>query len=201
MAPKIVDRDARRRAILDAAATTFAQRGYRNTTMDEIAAAAGLAKGTLYLSYKSKEELFFALFEDFADEAAMPDTALPPGADPLETVTAVLCGIAARLDADSVIVPLTLEFWSASGVEATGARFGDRYRAMLDMFAGQMVALLRQGQADGTLAAELPLESLAANLLALIDGLIVQRWVDPAMSIEARLRDALPHLLAGLRAR
>lgn len=195
----MVDRDARRRTILDAAARVFAARGYRQATMDEIAAAAGLAKGTLYLTYMSKEELFFGLFESFADEAVLPASALPEDGDPLDTITAILGLIGARLDADAIIVPLTLEFWSAAGVEATADRFGERYRAMLDMFAGQITALLRQGQADGKLKAGLPLEAIASNLLALIDGLIVQRWVDPAMSIEQRLRDALPHLLEGLR--
>ena len=50
----------KRRAILDAATLAFAEQGYRNTSMDEIAAAAGVAKGTLYLYFPRKVDLLFA---------------------------------------------------------------------------------------------------------------------------------------------
>lgn len=49
----------RRAEILDAASKVFAARGYRDATLEEVAAAAGLAKGTLYLYFASKEEMFW----------------------------------------------------------------------------------------------------------------------------------------------
>jgi AcrR family transcriptional regulator len=48
----------RREDILAAAGRVFARRGYRNTEMQAVADEAGIAKGTLYLYYKSKEHLF-----------------------------------------------------------------------------------------------------------------------------------------------
>lgn len=52
---------ARRRAeILDAAGRVFAQRGYPGTDMQAVADAAHVAKGTLYLYFTSKEDLFLA---------------------------------------------------------------------------------------------------------------------------------------------
>ena len=48
-------------AILDAADRLFTRFGYRRTTMDDIATEAGVAKGTLYLYYPSKEALFGAI--------------------------------------------------------------------------------------------------------------------------------------------
>ncbi|HXW84374.1 MAG TPA: helix-turn-helix domain-containing protein, partial [Candidatus Binataceae bacterium] len=50
-----------RAAILDAAMRLFAQYGYRRTSIDDIARAAEIAKGTVYLSFTSKEEVFRAL--------------------------------------------------------------------------------------------------------------------------------------------
>lgn len=50
----------RRAAILDAASGVFALRGYRDTNLQNVADALGVAKGTLYLYYASKEELFLA---------------------------------------------------------------------------------------------------------------------------------------------
>jgi hypothetical protein len=46
--------------ILDAARTVFAQRGFAGATIDAIALAAGVAKGTVYLYFESKRELFLA---------------------------------------------------------------------------------------------------------------------------------------------
>jgi AcrR family transcriptional regulator len=50
----------KRRAILEAATVMFAEQGYRNTSMDELAAKVGVAKGTLYLYFPKKIDLLFA---------------------------------------------------------------------------------------------------------------------------------------------
>src|SRR5579863_9778452 len=51
----------RREAILDAARKVFARNGFAGGIVDEIAAEAGLAKGTIYLYFKSKKEIYRAL--------------------------------------------------------------------------------------------------------------------------------------------
>src|SRR5947209_8074000 len=43
--------------ILDAARTVFSRKGYAETAVDDVAEEAGIAKGTLYLYFKSKEQL------------------------------------------------------------------------------------------------------------------------------------------------
>ena len=47
-----------KRAIFDAAIKIFSTNGYEGATMDDMAQAAGVAKGTLYYYFKSKEEIF-----------------------------------------------------------------------------------------------------------------------------------------------
>src|SRR5580698_7623024 len=54
------DRDARREAILDAAAEVFMEEGFAAASMSAIAARVGGSKGTLYNYFKSKEALFEA---------------------------------------------------------------------------------------------------------------------------------------------
>jgi AcrR family transcriptional regulator len=77
MNPPRGDAEARRALILDAALQMFGQYGYRRTSMDDIAGEAGIAKGTIYLSFASKEEVFQALSQRLAQrmlagaEAAM----------------------------------------------------------------------------------------------------------------------------------
>ncbi len=50
---------AKRERILEAASELFVRRGYRKTSVDEVAKLAGIAKGTVYLYYRSKAELVF----------------------------------------------------------------------------------------------------------------------------------------------
>jgi len=72
---------ARRGSILAAALTVFASHGFAAARLDEVAARAGVAKGTLYLYFRDKEALFEALVRDAAapllehmrKETAAPD--------------------------------------------------------------------------------------------------------------------------------
>ncbi len=54
----------KRSGILDAALRTFVKRGYSETKVAEIASEAGVAEGTLYNYFQSKEDLLLALFDE-----------------------------------------------------------------------------------------------------------------------------------------
>jgi AcrR family transcriptional regulator len=56
-------REERADRILDAAAALILRWGYNKTTIDDIARMAGVAKGTIYLHWKTREDLFLALME------------------------------------------------------------------------------------------------------------------------------------------
>ena len=71
-APRTQPPDVRRDQLLDAAEQVFLSQGLRATTVADVAAAAGLAKGTVYLHFDSKDALVAALrrrYLDRADEA------------------------------------------------------------------------------------------------------------------------------------
>jgi len=57
--------EQRRAEILEAALALFSSKGFHDTTMEEVANAAGVAKGTIYLYFQSKEHLLLALKRDF----------------------------------------------------------------------------------------------------------------------------------------
>jgi AcrR family transcriptional regulator len=66
-ASRRISQEARRQLILDAALTEFAERGFEAARLDDIAARAGVAKGTLYLYFDDKEKLFEALIRNAVD--------------------------------------------------------------------------------------------------------------------------------------
>jgi AcrR family transcriptional regulator len=57
------EKEQRRNDILDAAEEVFFKKGIEPSTMDEVAEKAELSKGTLYLYFKSKEDIRFAIFQ------------------------------------------------------------------------------------------------------------------------------------------
>jgi len=61
-------RGERRAAILDAAIETFAQRGFHHARVSDVARQAGVADGTIYLYFKSKDDLLISLFEEKMEE-------------------------------------------------------------------------------------------------------------------------------------
>src|SRR3954447_19961280 len=68
-----VGRTERKRTAITAAATTlFLRGGYRGTSMDEIAAAAGVSKQTLYKQFSGKERLFTGVVEAMVTAAGDP---------------------------------------------------------------------------------------------------------------------------------
>lgn len=56
-----------RKAILDAAITLFASKGYEKTSMEKLAKAAGIGKGTIYRYFHTKSEIFLAFCEEELD--------------------------------------------------------------------------------------------------------------------------------------
>jgi AcrR family transcriptional regulator len=61
------DPDAKKRHILEAARRLLVERDFQEIVLDDVAKKAGVAKGTLFLHFKNKEELFSAAFAEMAD--------------------------------------------------------------------------------------------------------------------------------------
>lgn len=91
------EKESRRRDLLRAASSTFAVQPYGEVTVAEIAQGAGLAKGTVYLYFRTKEELFLQLLSeelsgwfDEVEAALARETALLPAPDLAELLTSTL---------------------------------------------------------------------------------------------------------------
>src|SRR6478672_4555990 len=91
----------KREAILRAATSVFAHNGYFNSKVADIARAAGVADGTVYLYFKSKEDILHSIFDRSVEEAL--DAArkqLESVADPKEKLRQIAFLHLERLGAD-----------------------------------------------------------------------------------------------------
>src|SRR5258708_19895226 len=77
-----------RAALLATAASVFAERGYQGASVEEIAERAGYSHGAVYSNFTGKEDLFFAVFEEYMAERARELAATQSGLDEDATLEA-----------------------------------------------------------------------------------------------------------------
>jgi AcrR family transcriptional regulator len=137
--PKRLSRKVREQQMLDAAVSVFAQRGYHETSMDDVAVRAGISKPMVYLYLGSKEELFARCLEQEsrrlldAIAAAVVDGKEPPPPDEQlwRALHAVFTVVSKHRDGWTVL--------HRQGMKATGA-LGERAAAL----RGQTIEVVRQ---------------------------------------------------------
>src|SRR3954451_1501963 len=129
----------KRRAMLDAATTAFLRNGYAGTSMDEIAALAGVSKQTVYKHFDSKERLFFDIVTSTVNEASDPVYNDVLGLEDSGDVEADLRGLAQRLLA-RVMQPRILQLRRL--VIGESGRFPELGRTLYEQGPGRTIAAL-----------------------------------------------------------
>jgi AcrR family transcriptional regulator len=101
---------ATRRKLLDAAKRIFAKDGFEAARLEDIAAGAGYTRGAFYANFKSKEDIFFALFEEWVRERIESLTnAIRRHSSPREKLAALRSHYA-ELATDRRLVLISMEF-------------------------------------------------------------------------------------------
>lgn len=161
------DRAAKRERILDAAERVFAHRGFFAAKVADIAREAGVADGTIYLYFKSKDDLLISLFESrivrVNQQLAVAVAAAPhPRAQLTAFVRTYLQLIADQPTAAEV---LTIELRQSTKFmrEYSARRFGE----LLAILA----AVIAAGQERGELTAEVPAPVAARMIWGVLDEL------------------------------
>jgi AcrR family transcriptional regulator len=200
MAARIVDRPAKTGAIVRAAAQVFAQQGYQAATMEAIAERTGIGKGTVYEYFRNKQELFFAVFDDYITsmERVARQSAALPAASAAAQIRQALHTVLAMSAESRDLFPLVFEFWSASASPDRQTRvatmFRDTYAKFRTLIAGQ----IREGQRTGEFDRTADATRIAAVLVGALDGLFLQAWFDPALDPVSMGDDFVNILLRGL---
>lgn len=174
-------RDLKARAIVEAAANVFAESGFRSARMADVAARAGIGKGTVYEYFRSKEDLFLAVFDAFG--AGMLDGILAElephpasAAEYLRRFTHVALTAFQRV---LYLYPLTMEFWSAAATSELKGRLMAEFRGTYAAYRGVLARVIREGQNAGELGTHVEPEHMASALVGAIDALFLQAWLDP----------------------
>jgi AcrR family transcriptional regulator len=161
-APRAERADAarNRRRVLAAAERLFAREGVENVSMDAVAAAAGVGKGTVYRRFGDRAGLALALLDtrerELQDQLIRGAPPLGPGAPAAERLAAFVGAYAALLERHGELI-----------AHAETAAPGSRYRAGVYAFWRRHVELLlaeARAGADAAVLADFVLAPLAGDL-------------------------------------
>jgi AcrR family transcriptional regulator len=167
------DKAARREDILAAAKKVFASKGYHATTIADIAKQAGVAYGSVYWYFTSKDELFHELMT--SEEQALRSH-----------LATALAGIDPKADTDAGFreaVRATFEFFEADRATvkllfrdsyALGDRFEKHLFGIYERFVTDIEAMIKAAQKRGTIIPAPP-RMVAFSLAALIGQLAHRR--------------------------
>ncbi len=199
MVPRKVDKAAKRAEIIAGATEVFSRKGFQGASVDDIAEAAGVSKGTVYLYFDNKEDVFFATFQSFEGEvAAQFEASMACESSAAGKLALSLREVAVTLRENIDVFPLTLEVWAAASSGKTRDRFAVAMEGLYHEFRGMAAALIEAGKAAGEFREDVNAEAVAAWVVGGLDGLILQSWFDPSIDVSRLTEDFLQVLLQGI---
>lgn len=166
----------KRQRILEGALRAFAQNGFYNTRVSEIASEAGVADGTIYLYFKNKDDLLISLFEDQMEWIIVRLR---------EELDAVEGGLLAKLRAFvhlhfrlAVERPDLAEFITVELRQS--AKFVKEYEnPKFADYLKMLHSLIDRGQREGILRADLDSRLVTRALFGALDEVLLQLVLEP----------------------
>jgi TetR/AcrR family fatty acid metabolism transcriptional regulator len=162
----------KRESILRAATRVFARNGYFNSKVADIARAAGVADGTVYLYFKSKEEILHSIFDQNMAEAIAADRKLIGKLrDPREKLRRIATLHLERLGADrdlAVVFQVELRGSTKFMQEFSAAGFAE--------YLGLLRAIFEEGQRAGVFRKELNAKVAAKIFFGALDEMATN-WI------------------------
>lgn len=192
--PRLADPDLperRRGQILEAARSCFRERGFRQTTIEEICAEARISPGALYRYFGSKADIVAAIAMDARAEA---EAAL----DTLANAEGLVDGLAemARAffdtfdrDGDAALLADTWAEAARDPVLAKALRQRDR------VAVGRVAAAIEKAARSGRVYPALSPEEAAETLMATLEGIALRRTLGTGAEAVRRFRTLALHVL------
>ncbi len=178
---------ASRETILDGAFQAFTKGGYRDTAIDDIAAAAEISKGGIYFHFPTKEAIFRELMRTTADKLIEKvETAVAAELDPIRKAEVALATVLEVFAGHRTMARLFFE------AGAGGRGFQAETNALHDRFARLIQSYLDDAIAQGTIPA-IDTRVTSVVWFGALDE-VVARWL--LAERPGRLEDAYPTLRA-----
>jgi AcrR family transcriptional regulator len=186
--------ELRREEILAAALSCFAERGYHETTVDDIASRAGLSKGAVYWHFAGKREIFLTALDLYVEESLARFRAAAVGSKTAREGLERISDAALATVPESGLVEATLDFLAHA---TRDDEFRVRFRRLWTGCSELVGAQLQRGIDSGEFRS-FDTEAMATAMFAAMDGLFVQSVVLPEIRPAPIWKTTLEILLKGV---
>jgi AcrR family transcriptional regulator len=174
---RVESQAATRAALLRAAAGLFVRVGYEAASIEAITEAAGFTRGAFYSNFASKEELFLALVESRIEEnLAQIAAAFQQGETATDRIRSGGAFLDSLVERDREWCLLYMEFWSRA---IRDAKLRHRFARQYELWRGGIAQMIEDRYAELGLKVDAPSRELASALVALFEGQVMQRLIDP----------------------
>jgi len=169
--PKIVDKEKMMQLIISSALQVFAKHGVNNASMNNIAQEMGVAKGTLYRYFSSKEELIkniTGLHFQKLEKRLIPENYF-------HTLEGFLLHIEQALlisEEDSIFIPVFFEIF---GPSFSSSSFVNKYNDFFDVLACHYSKNLQLLIDNGCIESNINSKYLGRILVSMLDGIVLHK--------------------------
>ena len=175
----------KKQAILAAAYKVFDAHGYAASTVDQVAAQAHIAKGSVYNYFHSKQDIFMELFtEQSAGDEAEVDRLVAGRGSAVEKLEKYMNLWFTRAGEYQRIGALTLEFWAAAARGGEAGGMGEMFVETHDNWRKRIAAIVAQGVESGEFRPEIDPTRAGAFIMAAMDGLTVHAIMGMGTTID-----------------
>ena len=186
---------ARRTHIIESALVLFARKGFSDTTTSDICRAAGISTGSLFHYFRSKQAVFYGIWELDRTEWDEVFAAAEGNPDPWAALMAIVDKLAADAT-EPIMAGLLVEVIAQAHRDpefAAGLAENDRRQI------GDIARLIRRLREAGLADPGLPDEEAARWVLTLTDGFLGRGYPEPERDIDAAVATAKEMIARALR--
>ena len=178
MSAKVVDKKEKKDQIVEAAIREFSRKGFSRTTINDIANAAGIGKGTIYEYFSNKEDIVHETFQFFMHSLEPDFQAILISRVPAkEKLRQILDSFSHFINSEyhNELMELMFEFWAEAITDKSskGVMFEEMikfYQVYREIFADIII----EGMGDGSFRKDINPRSTAAMIVGTLESLMVQ---------------------------
>lgn len=171
--PKLTDEviNSRKSHIIECAFQVFSEKGFSDTSMDDIVIKSGVSKGGIYNYFKSKEEIFLEIAESRLESRRNLMDSIPVNSGIhvflKNYFTAVLLSL--KDERNLMTARFSFEFWATV---SRNPELNEKAQSRYLKFHSDLIRILKLGVKRGDLSSQLDLDNMGYVILATLDGMM-----------------------------
>jgi AcrR family transcriptional regulator len=184
MSPKVPESylEARRKEIIEAASKCFAEKGFHNTTMQDIYETANLSPGAVYNYFSSKEDIVVATIAAFSEwsiswlESVVSEN---PDDSFLKIIQSWITLIKQEIIGRGISVQL--DYYSEA---SRNKAIREAVLKSQDATHAKLIEIIKQNQQWGVINAKLEPLAIARTLMGIMFGMMIHKSLEPEVDID-----------------